>query len=234
MRTLGRFVGLEAEHISVAAAHLLHLPPEQAVTPQNTAANPLVVEQNATVSQLTARIKILERSGFPRFYLQGAAFARGTGAESNGAALPGLNGLAPTTQNYALGFTVSFPLFDLPALRAKEAEESASIRAEKARYQQIVTDLKARWNAAVATLKGARSVAENTPVEVAAARAATDQAIARYRAGLEGIDPVAEAQRLLSQAEIDDALARLSVWRGLLGVAAAAGDLRPFLAEASQ
>jgi hypothetical protein len=29
-------------------------------------------------------------------------------------------------------------------------------------------------------------------------------------------------------------LARLSVWRGLLGIAAAAGDVQPFVMEASQ
>ncbi|SPF45295.1 hypothetical protein SBA4_3350015 [Candidatus Sulfopaludibacter sp. SbA4] len=45
---------------------------------------------------------------------------------------------------------------------------------------------------------------------------------------------MAEAQRLLTQAEIDDALARLGVWRGLLGIAAAAGDLEPFIAEAGK
>jgi hypothetical protein len=51
---------------------------------------------------------------------------------------------------------------------------------------------------------------------------------------LGNIDAVAEAQRLLTQAEIDDALARLNVWRGLLGIAAAAGDIQPFIAEASR
>ena len=70
--------------------------------------------------------------------------------------------------------------------------------------------------------------------QVAAARAANEQATARYRSGLGNIDEVAEAQRLLAQAEIDDALARLGVWRALLGIATAAGDLQPFLAEAAQ
>ncbi len=153
---------------------------------------------------------------------------------STGTNLGGLNGLAPTTQNYALGFTVTFPVFDLPSIRAREAGQAATIRAETARYQQIAMDLKARWNAAVATLDGARSVAANTPVQVAAARAAAEQATARYQAGLGNIDEVAEAQRLLTQAEIDDALARLGVWRGLLAVATAAGDIQPFVAEASQ
>jgi outer membrane protein TolC len=61
-----------------------------------------------------------------------------------------------------------------------------------------------------------------------------EQATARYQSGLGTIDEVAEAQRLLAQSEIDDALARLGVWRGLLAVTTAAGDIQPFLAEVSQ
>jgi outer membrane protein TolC len=56
----------------------------------------------------------------------------------------------------------------------------------------------------------------------------------RYQSGLAPIDDVAQAQRLLVQAQIDDALARLNVWRALLEIATARGDLQPFLAEASQ
>jgi outer membrane protein len=86
---------------------------------------------------------------------------------------------------------------------------------------------------AVAILNGARRIAGNTPIQVSAARTAVQQATARYQSGLGTIDEVAEAQRLLTQAEIDDAIARLGVWRGLLSIATAAGDLQPFIAEAS-
>jgi outer membrane protein TolC len=58
---------------------------------------------------------------------------------------------------------------------------------------------------------------------------ATQQATARYQAGLGTIVEVADAQRLLTQSEIDDALARLGVWRAMLSTAAAAGDIQPFL-----
>ena len=75
---------------------------------------------------------------------------------------------------------------------------------------------------------------QNSPVELDAARTAEQQATARYKSGLGNIVEVAEAERLLTQAEIDDALARLSVWRALLGVAAAEGDLQPFLASAGK
>ena len=127
---------------------------------------------------------------------------------------------------------MTFPVFDLAAIRAREAEQSAVIRAENARLRQIATDLRAEWNRAVAVLEASQRVAANTPLQVSAARAAAQQASARYESGLGTIDEVAEAQRLLTAAEIDDALARLGVWRGLLEIAAAAGDLQPFLAEA--
>jgi outer membrane protein TolC len=123
---------------------------------------------------------------------------------------------------------------DFESLRAREAAQSADIRAQVARAEQIATDLRAQWNRALASLEGSRRIAANTPVQVAAARTATEQATARYQSGLGTIDQVAEAQRLLTQAEIDDALARLAVWRSLLGIATAAGDIQPFVAEASR
>jgi outer membrane protein len=232
--TLAQFVGTERSGFAVVSGNLVKLPLEQTPATLNTAANPAIVEQNAAIEQARAQLRVLERSYFPRFYLQGAAYARGTGAETNGQRLGGVNGLAPNFQNYALGFSVTFPILDLPSVRAREAEQSAIVRSQTARSEQIAVELRAQWNRAVATLKGARRIAANTPIQVSAARSAVQQATARYQAGLGVVDEVAEAQRLLTQAEIDDVLARLSVWRGLLGIATAAGDLQPFVAEASQ
>jgi outer membrane protein len=232
--TLSQFVGTDPSRLAVVTGRFVELPPEQAPANLNTAANPAMVEQSAVVDQARAQLRVLERSYFPRFNLQGAAYARGSGAATNGDRLGGFNGLAPNFQNYALGFTVTFPLMDLPSLRAREAEQSATLRSQAARSEQIATDLRAQWNRAIAALNGTRRVAANTPVQVAAARSAVDQATARYQSGLGIIDDVAEAQRLLTQSEIDDVLARLNVWRALLGIATAAGDIQPFVAEASQ
>jgi outer membrane protein TolC len=232
--TLSEYAGVEAGAIRIAAPGLLRLPPEQTIPEIHPENNPVAREQTAVVEQTRAQLRALERSYFPRFYLQGAAYARGTGAKVDGRLLGGFNGLAPNVQNYALGFSVTFPVFDLPSIRAREAAQSATIRAQIARFDQIATDLRARWNAAVAALNGARRASANAPVEVSAARAAAQQAEARYQAGLGNIAEVADAERLLTQAEIDEALARLAVWRGLLGVSAAAGDIQPFIAEASQ
>jgi outer membrane protein TolC len=231
---VSRFLGIEPAQLAISSTRLLQPPPEGSGPALDTAANPFAAEQSAVVEQTKAQLKALERSYFPRFYLQVSAYARGTSAETDGKLLGGVNGLAPSVQNYALGFSVTFPALDLPAVQAREAAQSAAVHAQTTRYRQMAADLRAQWNAAVATLQGARGIAANTPLQVSAARAAVQQATARYQSGLGNIDEVAEAQRLLTHAEIDDALARLGVWRGLLGVAIAAGDIQPFLEEASQ
>jgi outer membrane protein TolC len=78
-------------------------------------------------------------------------------------------------------------------------------------------------------MDGARRVAENTPIQLSSARTLEQQARARYDAGLADILEVADAQRLLLQAEVSDAVARLGVWRALLTDAAARGDLTDLL-----
>ena len=194
--TLSQFIGMEPGQINLDVSGLLQSPPEQDVPALDPAKNPLALEQTAALEETLARLRALERSYFPRFYLQGSAYARGSGAQTDGKILGGLNGLAPTTQNYALGFTVTFPVSDLPSIRARQAAQSAAIRAQQARSAQIATDLRAQWNRAVAMFNGARRIAANTPIQASAARTATQQATARYEAGLGPITEVAEAQRL--------------------------------------
>lgn len=229
------FAGLNPSQVNVNPGRLAdQLPPERPEPPLETAAHPLAIEQNAAVAQAQSQLKATERTYYPQFLVQGLAAARGTGMLTDGARLGGVNGLAPTTQDYGAGLTVTFPFMDRFAIREQEAVQSANVRAGQAQYALITANVQARFNAALATLSGARNVAANTPIGVSSARAAIQQATARYQAGLAPIDDVAQAQRLLVQSQIDDALARLNVWRARLQVAAARGDIQPLVTEASQ
>lgn len=233
--TLVQFVGSSSSPLSLAPGKMLdQLPAEHPEPPLQPSANPLALEQNSVIAQAQSQLKALDRTYYPQFFVQGLAAARGTGMLSSGSRLDGLNGLAPTDQNYGLGLTVTFPAMERFALREQEAMQSANIRAGQAQYQVMTTRLEAQFNTAVATLTGARRVAASTPVEVSAARVALQQATARYQSGLSPIDEVAQAQRLLVQAQIDDSLARLNVWRARLQIEAARGNIQPFLAEAGQ
>jgi outer membrane protein TolC len=118
---------------------------------------------------------------------------------------------------------------DFASVRARKEIEAGNERVENARLEQVRVELRGQLDRARATVEGARAIAQNTPVQLEAVREAERQAVARYKAGLSTAIEVAEAERLLTQTEIDDALARLNIWRALLAAGVASGDLEPLL-----
>jgi outer membrane protein len=191
--------------------------------------HPVIAEQKAVTAQSSAQLHALERSWIPQFNVEGAAFARGTGAESDGQRLAGANGLAPTVPNYAVGLNVTFAFMDFASIHARDAAQAATVRANRGNEQLANRNLQEQFAKAKAAVRAAREVAANTPVEKRAAHTAFDQARARYQAGLAPIDDLAQAQRLVVQAEMDDSIARLSVWRALLQLDASRGNIQPFV-----
>lgn len=202
--------------------------------PLNPSGNPVMAEQKASVAQSVAQLHATERSWVPQFNLEAAGYARGTGAETNGQRLSGANGLAPNVANYAVGLNITFPFMDFASIRARESSQASTLKAAQANEELAGRTLQEQFAQAMAALRASRSVAENTPVALTAAQTTLAQANARYKAGLSSIDDVAQAQRLLVQAEIDDAIAKLNVWRAFLHLQAIRGDIEPFLQAASQ
>jgi outer membrane protein TolC len=107
--------------------------------------------------------------------------------------------------------------------------EAQNELAERARHEQAIQNVTTERARAQALVTAATDIARSTPVELKAATDAESRARARYSTGLASVTEVAEAQRLLAQAEADDAIARLGVWRALLAAAQANGDLGPFI-----
>jgi outer membrane protein TolC len=163
--------------------------------------------------------------------VQSSVFARGSGANANGSFDGGLDGLGLQRANWAAGVEILFPnVFDFSSLRARKAAAAATARANTALYDEALLTVTNQQETASAILQGARAIAANTPIQLAAAQQSERQARARYDAGLAPIVEVADAQSLLAQADVQDQLARLDVWRALLAAAVARGDLNPFLA----
>lgn len=230
--SLAALLGIDPSAVIISTGKLL-APPQGSPVADDLTANPVAREANAVVTESEARLRALDRSYFPRFAVQGTSYARGTGAQTDGRLLGGVNGLGPNIQNWALGFTATFPIFEIAGIRARKNAEAARIDAERGRYEQVLVDLKSRRDRALAAYEGAVQVSQTTPIATEAARAAVQQATARYRSGLGTALEVADAQRRLAQAEIDDSLARLAIWRARLALFAAQGDIAPLLAEAS-
>jgi outer membrane protein TolC len=222
-------LGLPDTSVEVQESSLPAAPPEGSPETTPITSNPIAEVQHARVEEAQAQVHILDRSYYPKFYFQSSVYGRGSGWDPAGNFEGGTAGLGPDRSNWAVGVTVTFPVFDIFAIRSRKAVESANEHAEEARYDQDLQDLTGQFRKAQASLEGARHVAENTPVELDAARNTETQERSRYQAGLATLVEVADAQSLLVQAETDDALARLAVWQNLAAVAASQGDLQPFL-----
>lgn len=192
------------------------------------AAHPLFLAQTAALEVVKARQTTLDKSFFPRFNWQTAVFGRGTGARLDGTFRES-RGFYPDTFNYATGFSVTFTPSDWFGLKAKRRVERFNLQAEEARLAQVTNTLKTQEARARSLIETARKLAENAPAQVNAATETLTRSKVRYEYGLTTITEVADAQRLLAQSEIDEAVARLGVWRAYLVAAKLQGDLKSFL-----
>jgi outer membrane protein len=226
---LAEYLQFPQANTAIDASEILSaLPPSDLQTAVATN-HPAILEERALSKQQEAQKRILDRSYVPVFSTSGMVFGRGAGTDASGTFSGGTAGLAPNIFNWGAGIQVSFAAFDYFNIRDQRRVQEANVLAEHARYDQSVSDINAELERAQATLAGARQLAANIPIELSAARASEQQQQARYRSGLATVVDVATAEALLVQAEGDDVIARLGVWRAELGVAAAQGDLQPFL-----
>lgn len=229
LTALADLLELPPQQVTIDSASVLAVPP--AAEPEATTINahPAAQQEAALVARQTAQLHVLNRSYVPVFDLLGSISGRGTGLNSQGYFLGGTSGLAPSTLNWAGAIQVTFPAFDFFSIHQEKKVQAANVQAEQMRYRQTMDDLSSQVEQAKATLDGARRIAQNTPVEVAAAQQSEQQQRTRFQSSLATVVDVAVSESVLTQAESDDAIARLNVWRALAGLAVARGDLTPFL-----
>jgi outer membrane protein TolC len=227
--TLGELVS--DPNVDVECAKLLTPAPSEQTSASPIASHPAAQQETALVNQQKAQLSALAHSYVPQFNALASLSGRGSGTDLSGLFPGGSSGLAPSTMNWAAGVQMTFPLFEFFRVRAEKKVQAANVRAEQANYAQLVGDLSTGVRQAQAQLAGARQTVLNTPIELSAAQQSESQQRARFQAGLATVIDVAAAESVLVQAETDDALARLNVWRAMAAEAAARGDLAPFLSE---
>ena len=225
--SLADAVGAAGASFELAVGSLAAVP-QFTIEPADFKTHPAARAGQAAIDVVRARERTLDRAPYPHITLQSTFAARGTGAETPGVPSFG-NGLWLQVPNWAVGASVTFPAFDILSINARKRVERQNEMAESAHDERTIQTLTTQETKARALMKAATEIASDTPAERQAATAGESQARARYQNGLAGVIEVADAQRLLAQAEADDAVARLGVWRALLASAQAHGDLTPFL-----
>lgn len=232
LEALANFLQIPSQQLAIDGKDVLGAPPASTLNETPSTSHPQAEQLAAVLSGQKEQVHLLSRSYVPVFNLYGSASGLGAGltsTSSNPTFQGGTSGLAPTVFNWAIAAQVTFSASQIFAIHEQKKQQQAQVLATEATYRQTIGELTMQQRQAREMLDGARRVAANTPLEVTAARDSETQQQARYKAGLATVVDVSTAEAALAQAEGDDALARVNVWRGLAGVAEAQGDLAPFL-----
>lgn len=234
LATLAQWLGVADETVAIELAGLVGDPPLAVGETGAVDAHPLMAAQDAEITVTDARRTAIEKEWRPTFQLQSALYGRGTGARIDGTFQGGVHGIIPSEGNWAVGFNMNFNLMDYKQNRVKRQIATHHVEREQARKDAVMQELRGEVVRARIAVEAATKIAANTPIELDAARTLETQAKARYNAKLTTVVEVADAQRLLRQAEVDNALARLGVWRALFAQAAAQGNMDELLTAASR
>ncbi len=189
--------------------------------------HPLAVLRRTDVDLSRASLRLLEKTWYPHLWYESAIWGRGSG--DGQIVKPLADGIIPKTANWGVGFTLQFPVMQYYKVRAEKLIERSAIAARQASYDVAMQELIKGDGKARVLLRRAEEIADETPVLVKAARENQTKARERYRVGLTNVIEVAEAERMLARAQVEDADAQLRVWQAILVIAYAHGDLKPFL-----
>ena len=193
---------------------------------------PIVQTARAALNTAKAQKRVLDKEYYPVFHFLGGFSMRGAGLGITGRATgKNVSGTIPLTPNYQVAMIINWNFLDVFRLRAQKKVQMERIEQQNQDLNLVLQNLKTQDLQSRARVKAALALAENMPVQVQAASTAASQAEARYKTGLGSVAQVAEANQVLAQSRAQEAIARVGVWRALLAVSAAHGDIKPFLAE---
>ncbi len=231
---LAEALGAAGQRITVVPGRLLESALSEGAKTDASPQNPLVIAADEARRSAEQRKRAALLEYIPRVDIAAALWGRGNGLFPGGANLGFAQGVVPDTPNWAAGVVVTIPILQIPEIRARADIATANERLAAARRDEVFQQIETQIDSARIILTSAFDIAKEARISLDSSRAAADQAQARYRAGLYTVDPVAEALRLLAQADSDNSVAQIEVWRAKLLVARAIGAVGPLLNEISE
>ncbi|MBN9395860.1 MAG: TolC family protein [Candidatus Melainabacteria bacterium] len=200
----------------------------------DTSRVPILKAAASSVDTARAQRRVLDKEYYPVLHFMGGVQNRGSNLSLDGTRRTDNNaaGFLPSIPNYQIGVIVNWNFLDCFRIKQEKRIQDQRIIAQNLEYEQVLQNIKTESKQARARLATAISVARNTPVQVAAAKQAVSRALARYKVGLGSVAQVAEANQLLAQSRLQDAQAKVGVWRAMLAISTANGDLTPMIAYA--
>ena len=193
--------------------------------------NPALRFSQSQIDASLARSLAVKRSYLPSVSLVGAGWGRGSGVSNKDDSFRTDfgSGVKYQVYNYLFGVSTRWNLTGILKVRNDYRAEQFQVERFKALYQTQQLQLDRQTRESEMQFQLSLAQARLTPVQLAAARTAFNQAEARYQSGLTDLFTLAQSVNAVNRAEIDKFVTNGNAWRSLLLKAAAAGDLGIFL-----
>lgn len=226
---LAEKMGVATTDLDIVSDPLVRRPTVvQHVRPLDLTAHPLALQKKAEIGRWRAKWNVLDRAYRPHLWLNSSVWGRGSSATINPIKSVA-GGFLPQVFNYMIGVSYSFPVMEYFPLKAQKDMARSNELAARADFDLAMQILEKKDARARILLSQARKVADETPTLVEAARVREIKVLKRYSTGLTNMVSLAEAEKALAEAEVEDAVAQIEVWRSILKLAYVQGDLQPFL-----
>lgn len=174
-----------------------------------------------------AELKEIQKSWAPQVDLWGNAYARGSGVDASGN-VNKLNGFGFSRTNAGVGAQLSFPVLQYNRISIRKKQYQSLLQADNARLAQAQLDISKQIQTAVMQYRQDVVIANKSPELLKAASAVYEGLRLSYETGLIDFTRLATSQYELQRAEVNNANARLQLWRSLLSIAVAKGNLNLF------
>ncbi len=189
--------------------------------------NPAYQYQQAQVALGAANLKQAETAWRPRLDLWANAYSRGSGISADGS-IDKAGGWSLTRSNLGAGMQLSFPILSFAKVNIQKRQYRSLLRADQDQLYQVSLNLQRQVETAESNYRQNLLIAAEAPLQSKAARLSYEGLRLSYQSGLVDFTRLTQGQYQLLNAEMMEAGAYLQVWRSLLDIGVAKGNLDLF------
>jgi outer membrane protein len=175
-----------------------------------------------------AGLQEIQKAWVPQLDIWGNVYARGSGVNANGVVNKG-DGFNLSRTNAGIGVQLSFPVLQYSKVNIRKRQYQFLLKADDAKLAQARLDISKQIENAELQYRQDAKIASKTPVQLKVATDVYEGLKLSYEAGLIDYTRLYQSQYELMKAELSQANAQLQLWRSLLGIAVAKGNLDIFL-----
>lgn len=227
LEELTRLTGIEAPAENIVLTDSILKPTLNMEDSSAFSNHPYLLHLEAQKNTTAAGLRELQRAWVPQLDLWGNLYARGSGVNASGVVNKN-EGWGLSRTNAGVGLQLSFPVLQFSSINIRKKQYRFLLKSDEARLAQARLDITKQVESATLQYKQDAKIAAKTPVQLKIATDVYEGLKLSYEAGLIDYTRLYQSQYDLTKAELNNATAQLQLWRSLLSIAIAKGNLALF------